>query len=246
MAPPGRLASPGFAWSKSIRRCSYRGLPRRLTADTSAGGITHQWFIVCRANPVQLRLTDTRREAEMKARGIVIIGAVILLPWLLLAQKPVAELPRAHIDTTWSEPTGGKVWSVHSVADFTNSLEKSSPGDVIVLDAGMVYTGNFRVPAKANPNNKWIYVTSSAYGKLPKPGNRVSPSDAENMPKIVTPAPYTAIGINESANHWRFVGIEVYSASTFAPKTNPPGVYSGYTLINNTTYPPVNLPEWIT
>ena len=161
------------------------------------------------------------------------------------AQKPVAELPRTHIDTTWNQPTGGKAWAAHTADEFSRALAQSSPGDVITLDAGTVYTGNFRIPAKTNPNDKWIYVTSSAYSKLPAPGKRVSPSDAANMPKVVTPNVATAIGINESANHWRFVGIEVYSASTFAPPKNPPGVYSGYTLINNFTYPPVNLPDSI-
>ena len=181
----------------------------------------------------------------MNYRITVAIASTLLFSGAARAQKPVAELPRAHVDTTWNQPKGGKTWTVHTAEEFSKSLAQSSPGDVIVLDAGAVYTGNFRIPAKTNPDSKWIYVISSAYTKLPAPGKRISPADAPNMPKVVTPNVGTAFGINESANHWRFVGIEVYSASTFAPATNRSGVYSGYTLINNFTYPPVNIPEWI-
>jgi len=181
----------------------------------------------------------------MKYRIALALASIMLMSGGATAQKPVAELPRTLIDTTWKQPTGGKTWAVHTAEEFSRALAQSSPGDVIVLDAGVVYTGNFRVPAKTNPNNKWIYVISSAYSKLPAPENRVSPADAVNMPKIVTPTVGTALGINESANHWRFVGIEVYSASTFAPPKNRPGVFMGYGLINNSTYPPVNLPDSI-
>jgi hypothetical protein len=170
-----------------------------------------------------------------------VLGSAILFGGGAWAQKPVAELPRVHVDTNWSEPTGGKTWTVHSVADFTNSLEKSSPGDVIVLDAGRVYTGNFLIPAKSNPDKKWIYVTSSGYGKLPAPGTRVSPSDSVNMPKIVTPNVSPAIRWKDGASYWRFVGVEIYSASTYAPKGYTPGVYYGYSLVDNFCYP--NLPN---
>ena len=165
------------------------------------------------------------------------LGSVIFLCGGAWAQKPVAELPRVHVDTNWSEPTGGKTWTVHSVADFTNSLEKSSPGDVIVLDAGRVYAGNFTIPAKSNPNKKWIYVNSSGYNKLPAPGTRVSPSDSVNMPKIVTPNATNVLRFAEGSNYWRFVGVEIYSQSSYHPTTNPPGVNFGYALITKYCYP---------
>ena len=192
-------------------------------------------------------MSDSRdlSSCHNQVRITLAVAFILLFGGGAAAQKPVAELPRTSINTTWNQPTGGKTWAAHNADEFSHSLEKSSPGDLIVLDAGVVYTGNFRIPAKTNPNNKWIYVMSSAYSKLPAPGTRVSPADAANRPKVVTPNVSTAFGINESANHWRFVGIEVYSASTFAPPKYSPGVYSGYGLINNVTYPPVNLPDSI-
>lgn len=76
--------------------------------------------------------------------------------------------------------------------EFSKSLAQSSPGDIIVLDARRVYTGNFPLPEKTSQNGKWIYVISSAYNKLPAPGNRVLPADAANMSKVVTPNVATA------------------------------------------------------
>jgi hypothetical protein len=179
-------------------------------------------------------------------RTTLTLFSVLLLSIAARAQKPVAELPRTHVDTTWDEPTGGKTWRVHNADELANSLVKSAPGDEIVLDAGAVYTGNFQIPAKSNPNKKWIYVNSSAYSKLPAPGMRVSPSDAANMPKIVTPGATNAIRFADGASYWRFVGIEIYSASTYRPPGYTPSVYFGYALVDKFSYPGTStIPDYI-
>jgi hypothetical protein len=186
---------------------------------------------------VMLNRQSCRWEKNLNSGITVIIFLVLLLNAGAVAQKPVAELPRVKVDTTWSQPTGGKSWKAHNAEEFTNSLTKSAPGDVIVLDAGVIYSGNFIMPAKSNPNKKWIYVTSSAYDQLPPPGTRVSPSNAVNMPKIVTPNVGQALRFQDGANYWRFVGVEIYSASTFHPGTNPAGTYFGYMLVDKSCYP---------
>ena len=200
-------------------------------------------------------LRTGRLSLMMKCGGLVhrlrkiSLLVTLLLPSVLLsviaasAQKPLAELPRVYIDTTWNEPSGGKTWRVHTSADLSNALAKSAPGDVIVLDAGVTYAGNFKVPSKLNPNKRWIYVISSAYSSLPKPGIRVAPTDAANMPKIVSPNVGQALSFADGANRWRFVGIEVYSASTYKPKGYPN--FYAYALIDKTTYPSVSLPDSI-
>ncbi len=93
-------------------------------------------------------------------------------------------------------------------------LKSANPGDVIVLDAGATYTGSFTLPAKANPNQQWIYIVSSALSSLPAPGTRVSPTDAVNMPKIVTPNGASPLTAKPGANYFRLVGLEITSAST--------------------------------
>jgi len=84
--------------------------------------------------------------------------------------------PQNFIDTTYNLPTGGMTWTVGEtspgvgdVAAFRNALTNSIPGDVIILKAGAIYTGNFTAPVKTNPNNRWIYIQSSNYSSLPAP-----------------------------------------------------------------------------
>ena len=167
-----------------------------------------------------------------------------LLPIFLLftaagiAQQPVAQLPLTYIDTTFDLPTGA-TWQAHTSTDFRNALNSANPGDIIVLDAGVTYQGNFTLPVKTNPLNNWIYITTSAYTSLPAPGTRVLPTDAANMPKIVTPNATSAITLAPGANHYRFVGLEIYSASTQGcnPKATPPVNCLSYELIYATMAP---------
>jgi len=162
------------------------------------------------------------------------------------AQKPKAALPKVLINTTWNLPAGGTTWAAHTSAQLTGALNKAQPGDIIKLDAGTVYTGNWNAPAKSNPNHKWIYVTSTAYNRLPAPGTRVSPADAVNMPKLVTPGSTRVMGFPDGSNYWRFVGIEIYSNSSYHPSGYTPGVNFSYQLVDKHDYPGTkNLPDHI-
>ncbi len=162
------------------------------------------------------------------------------------AQKPVPALPAGItlsgttysgtvFDTTYNLPTGGKTWAAHTAAQLKTDLDGAQPGDVIVLDADVTYSGNFRVSAKSNPSNKWIYIVGSAQDSLPAPGTRVNPAtDAAKMPKIVTPNSTAALTLSPGANHYRLVGLEVYSVSTQLcyPKNSPPANCGSYQLLN--------------
>ena len=169
---------------------------------------------------------------EMAIRTFTSVLVLSLaLSGVAIAQKPVAQLPQARVDTTWSVPSG-QTWAAHDAAGFRNALNSANPGDVIVLDAGTVYKGNFKVPAKSNLSGQWIYIVSSNLSSLPASGTRVSPSDAVNMPKIVTPNVSQALSFWLGANHIRVVGVEIYSASTYAPANYNPGVYYGYAMVS--------------
>jgi len=147
-------------------------------------------------------------------RTHLLVGFLCLCFVSAIAQRPVTQPPQTYIDTTFRAPTG-VTWSAHTATDFKNALNSANPGDTIVLDAGVTYQGNFTLPAKTNPNNKWIYIVSSALASLPAPGGRVNPAnDAAKMPKIVTSNSSFAIGIAPGGNHYRLVGLELYSAST--------------------------------
>jgi hypothetical protein len=140
---------------------------------------------------------------------------VLALNALAFAQMPVPELPRVYIDTTFNLPTG-TTWSAHTAADFKNALAAANPNDVIVLDAGVTYSGNFTLPAKANPNHQWIYIISSALGQI---HGQVGPVDTVNMPQIVTVNTTSVITAAPGANYYRLAGLEIYTASTYGCNT---------------------------
>jgi len=150
---------------------------------------------------------------------VVAVLLVTVFTGVAPAQKPQATLPQVYLDTTWNPPVGGNTWAVHTAAQFSSALSASVPGDIIVLDAGTTYVGNFILPSKSNPNNNWIYIISSALANLPE-GQRVSPADASNMAKIVTANVMPALQINGGANHWRLAGLEITTASTQGCQAN--------------------------
>src|SRR5262249_7935956 len=53
------------------------------------------------------------------------------------------ELPRTYLDTTYKLPTGGATISVGAGDDLQAAIDEANPGDVIVLEAGATFTGNF-------------------------------------------------------------------------------------------------------
>jgi hypothetical protein len=100
---------------------------------------------------------------------IIAMILALMLSGLATAQKPVAQLPRVYIDTTWNPPVGGTTWAAHTAAQLSSALTVAAPGDITMLDAGTIYSGYFRLPV--NPNKKWIYIESSAYSKLTGAGH---------------------------------------------------------------------------
>ena len=104
--------------------------------------------------------------------------------------------------------------AVHTAEQFTKALADSAPGDLIILDAGVVYSGNFHASGENNPNNKWIYIVSSQLANLPA-GTRVSPADAIYMPKIVAARRNRAHHRAYGANYWWLAGIEITANSNY-------------------------------
>jgi hypothetical protein len=137
----------------------------------------------------------------------------LLLTALAGGQMPVPALPQVYIDTTWNLPVNGTTWPAHTAADLKNALKLSNPGDVIVLDAGATYTGNFTLPVKSNPQNQWIYIISSGLSALPI-GTTVNPNEAGSMAKLVSPGVMAVFYVPPGANHYRLAGLEMTSAST--------------------------------
>jgi hypothetical protein len=107
-------------------------------------------------------------------------------------------------------------WSVGPTRPCQNLqqvLDAAQPGDTIKLDAGATFVGPITLPAKtstSNPDLDWITIRTSADANLPPPGQRVNPSYASFMPKIVSQGfNQPAIQTARRAQRYRFVGVEV-------------------------------------
>lgn len=137
------------------------------------------------------------------------------------------QFPLTVINTKYSLPTGN-TWTATNTSSSSAAgtgtgnrtdcglqyaLDNCALNDVITTTAGATYQGPFTLPNKTSGSG-WIYVVSSALASLPAAGSDVSPSDASNMPTILSangsPTEPGIIGGN-GAHHFRFVGVHVTS-----------------------------------
>src|SRR5467141_1684296 len=92
-------------------------------------------------------------------------------------------LPQRSVDTSYPVMTGTTT-DVPSGGDFQGALDRAQYGDTIRLQAGATYSGTFTLPAKSGSG--WIIIrTSAPDSSLPAQGQRITPSYASVLPKIV-------------------------------------------------------------
>jgi len=116
------------------------------------------------------------------------------------------ELPRVFLDTAYRPPTGNTI-RVAAGQSVQAAINQAQPGDVIMLQAGATFTGNFVLPNKSG--SSWIIIRSDAAdAALPPPGARVSPASASLMPKLVSQTSDPVVQTDDGAHHYRFIGVE--------------------------------------
>jgi uncharacterized protein (TIGR03437 family) len=127
----------------------------------------------------------------------------------LAANAP--ELPRVYLNTTYVPPTG-KTINVAAGDNLQAAIDQANPGDVISLQAGATFTGNFRLKSKpaATQGSPWIIIRSSTPdANFPSAGTRVGPNNASLMAKIVTANSLPAVVAEKGAHHYRLTGLEL-------------------------------------
>ncbi len=140
-----------------------------------------------------------------------------------------AELPRVTVPSAMSDtPAPGAVINVNSGGNLQSALNSAHCGDVIQLQAGATFTGQFTVPAKNCDDSHWIFLrTSAADNALPAEGQRATPCYAgfaslEGRPKYSCNNPQNVMAkvqfqnrgqgpfqFADGANYYRFIGLEV-------------------------------------
>lgn len=140
-----------------------------------------------------------------------------------------AELPRVYVKSALADtPAPGKTVLVKTSDELTAAIDKASCGDTIRLQAGAVFAGNFKFPAKSCDDSHWIVLrTSAADSDLPPEGTRITPCYAGTpalpgrppfpclvprnaMAKIVLDTKGSGpVTFLPGANHYRFIGLEI-------------------------------------
>lgn len=117
------------------------------------------------------------------------------------------ELPRVYLDTTYAVPTGSAI-SVASGGSLQTAINAAVAGDVIELEAGAVWTGNYTLPNKTG--NAWVTIrTATIDANLPAPGTRITPASVALLAKIQSNNAGPALATNANAHHYRFIGLEI-------------------------------------
>ncbi len=129
-----------------------------------------------------------------------------------IATRPT--LPQAFVDVTPKAVTG-KTINVAAGGDLQLALNSANYGDEIVLQAGATYTGNFILPVKSGSG--WILVRSN--GSIPPAGTRLTRTTAGGVARIVSPNTLPTIKTAPSARGYRFVGLEITTASSVTTQT---------------------------
>ncbi|MBX3288396.1 MAG: hypothetical protein KF855_03530 [Acidobacteria bacterium] len=92
------------------------------------------------------------------------------------------------------------------------AIDASCLGDTIVVTAGQTFTENVGLDYKSCGSG-WITIQSSALASLPAEGNRVSPSDAANMPTLRSTSVSDAVIKTQSgstpSHHYKLIGLNI-------------------------------------
>jgi len=96
---------------------------------------------------------------------------------------------------------------VRSGQSLQSTLNAAQPGDVIMLEAGATFRGNFTLPVKSGSDV--ITIRSSAPDTaLPGAGVRITPAFSALLPKIQSPNTAPALKTAPGTHHWRLQFLE--------------------------------------
>lgn len=112
-----------------------------------------------------------------------------------------------------AEGQSGRIIKVPPGGNLQGAIDAAKGGDIVELQAGAVYNGQINLPNK--PITEFVTIQSSAVANLPA-DKRVSPANRSAMATIVAGMlGRAAVSAANGAHHYRFVGIEFTTSSTF-------------------------------
>jgi hypothetical protein len=97
---------------------------------------------------------------------------------------------------------------VAGTQDLQGALDRARPGDVILLEAGRRYIGNFVLPALPDNPQSFITVRTDGAG-LPQADTRTSPAFSGRLAVLQSPNNMPALSAAPGAHHWRLENLEL-------------------------------------
>lgn len=130
---------------------------------------------------------------KMHASSAMIHAAVILA--MLVAITSMTTARRATIRVAAGE-------------DLQQAIDAAASGDVLELEAGATFVGNFILPAKEG--DAFITIRSSTPDtRLPNDRQRILPSEAPLLARLQSPNALPVIQTAPGAHHWRLLFLEI-------------------------------------
>src|SRR5436305_7722372 len=159
-------------------------------------------------------MRDGVREAEevfgsrrlTKVVGLVFVALVVCfcLAFVFAQRRRTVAPPQGS-----SAASARRTTTVRAGARLQKTLDEARPGDTIMLEAGASFTGPFTLPNKG-ASAEWITVRTSAPASTLAPTERVAPTDAPHMPKLLSPGGgEPALQTAPGAHHYRLIGLEI-------------------------------------
>jgi hypothetical protein len=98
--------------------------------------------------------------------------------------------------------------TVAAGGDLQAALNAAQAGDIVALQPGATFTGNFVLPNKGAISD-YITVRSAAPDRdLPPPGIRITPAAAPLLAKLKSPSSTPVLRTAAGANHWKILFVE--------------------------------------
>jgi hypothetical protein len=138
-------------------------------------------------------------KSVLKLLVVVVVLAIVGTIGVVFALRQV----RGTYTETWQ--AGRRTINVGPRDSLQAALNAAQYGDVIVLQAGVAYTGSFELPKKNGTGE--IVIQSSRASELPE-NVRVSPAQSALFPKLQTDTVEPVLKTAAGAHHYRFIGIE--------------------------------------
>lgn len=162
----------------------------------------------------------TEQAKIRRVASLILSGALVVSSLLLIIAQGNCTASQVQ---SRQMSDGSHEFTVGPGGDLQAAIKAARLGDTILLKAGATYTGPLMLPNKGRGkggDTDYITIRTSDLSGIARDGNRISPANAPAMPKIVAPNKQAAVGTDEQAHHYKFIGIE------FSPAADADYVYN--------------------